>query len=155
MRKRAIVWLLLALMLAGCRAETAEEGFLFEYQGYTIAMDQEAGPILYRLGAPLDCSQTPSCVFEGMDTTYYHGSFYMTTYPSGSSERISGLWFADDTVATEEGIRIGSSREEVEAAYGAEHLQEGSCVIEKGNTLLTSLLTDDTVSSVEYALIFG
>lgn len=155
MRKRAIAWLLLALLLAGCGAEATEEGFLFEYQGYTIAMDQEAGPLLYRLGAPLDCSQTPSCAFEGMDTTYFHGSFYLTTYPAGSAEHISGLWFADDTVATEEGIRIGSSREAVEEAYGADHFQGDSCILEKGNTMLTIILTDDAVSSIEYSLIFG
>lgn len=155
MRKRVIIWLLLALLLAGCAGESIETGFLFEYEGHTIAMDQEAGPLLYRMGPPLDCSQTPSCAFEGMDTTYYHGSFYMTTYPAGSSERISGLWFADDTVQTQEGIRIGSSRADVEAAYGKEHLQENVCTIEKGNTLLTIVLTEDTVSSVEYSLIFG
>ena len=154
MKKTAIL-LLLVLLLTGCGKEGPEPGFLFRYQGHTIFMDQEAGPLLYRLGAPQGCSQAPSCAFEGMDTTYFHGSFYLTTYPAGSAEHISGLWFTDSTVSTEEGIRIGSSREEVAQAYGPEHLLEDSCVIEKGNTLLTILFTDDTVSSVEYSLIFG
>lgn len=154
MKKTAIL-LLLALLLAGCGEEALEPGFLFRYQGHTIFMDQEAGPLLYRLGAPQGCSQEPSCAFDGMDTTYFHGSFYLTTYPAGSAEHISGLWFADDTVSTEEGIRIGSSREAVVEAYGADHFRGDSCILEKGNTMLTIILTDDIVSSIEYSLIFG
>lgn len=155
MKKAIITILILAAILAGCGSEEPEQGFLFSWGDVTIAMDQEAGPVLYKLGAPQECSQTPSCAFEGMDTTYFHGSFYMTTYPAGSSEHISGLWFADDTVATREGIRIGSSREAVEEAYGADHFRGNSCILEKGNTRLTIILTDDAVSSIEYSLIFG
>lgn len=153
--RKTILLLLLALLLTGCGKEAPEPGFLFEYRGHTIRMDQEAGPLLYRLGAPQGCSQAPSCDFEGMDTTYFHGGFCLTTYPAGSAEHISGLWFTDDTVATAEGIRIGSSREAVEEAYGTDCFQNGSCVLAKGNTMLTILFTDDTVSAVEYSLIFG
>ena len=155
MKKYILLLLLAALLLAGCGREQEEaEGFLFTHNGVTIAMDQEAGPVLYRLGAPLSCSQTPSCAFQGMDTTYFHGSFYITTYPAGSAEHISGLWFADDTVATQEGIRLGSTRAEVEEAYGAQSIQEGSCILTRGNSMLTIVLEEDLVCSIEYSLVF-
>lgn len=152
MKKLTAACLLLALLLSGCGGREPERGFLFPYAGVTIAMDQEAGPVLYRLGAPLDCSQSPSPTQPGMDTVYHHEGFGAGTYPCGSAEHFCRLWFTDGSVTTAEGIGLGSSREAVALAYGCG--AEGDILIlEKGNTRLAIGFTSDRVTSVEYALI--
>lgn len=151
--KRILYFLLTALLLAGCQAP-AEPGYLFEYRGSTIAMDQEAGPVLYRLGAPSECTLAPGTDFDGLATTYSHDGFCITTYPSGSAEHISGLTFSDSGPATAEGIRIGSTLAQVEQAYGAENCTDTLCVTEKGRTRLTLTLEEGVVTAVEYSLIF-
>lgn len=150
-----ILALCLALSLAGCgtaeepaAAETQTDGFSFLYKDTEIPMNAPAESILTALGNPKTCTEAPSCAFDGMDKTYFYGSFYLTTYPAEDGDRIQGLWFADDTVVTPAGITIGSGRVEVEAAYGT--FEGDSCVLEKGTSRLTILLTGDTVTGIRY-----
>ena len=67
---------------------------------------------------------------------------------------IYNLWFADDGVATDEGIRIGSSQSQVEDTYGKECFNgTNSFVMTKGQSRLVILIEDDTVSSIRYEVI--
>ena len=150
--KTWIAWILTVLLLTGCGKEQDVQELCFLYNGISISMGMEAGPVLYRLGEPVSCTLTPSCAFEGMDAVYYHGSFYIATYPRGDREYIQRLWFADDTVATREGIHIGSSRQEVELTYADGVWQEDSCTVSREASALIITVTEGTVSSVEYAL---
>ena len=55
------------------------------------------------------------------------------------------------TVTTAEGIRIGSTRSEVEEAYGDDCFNgTNTCELTKGNSKLTILVTDGLVSAVRY-----
>lgn len=147
-----ILVLCLALCLVGCGAEeaapAAEDNFTFLYKNTEITIHALAEPVITALGEPKTYTEAPSCAFEGLDKTYFYGSFYLTTYPAEDGDRIQGLWFADDTVTTPENITIGSSRTEVEAAYGA--FEGDACVLDKQTSRLTILLTGDTVSGVRY-----
>ena len=56
----------------------------------------------------------------------------------------------DDTVSTDEGISIGSTKDEVTEAYGdASEESASKLVYEKGDTELVIGLSGDSVSSVE------
>jgi len=154
---RIILFVLISLvvMLSGCAEKNQEPDWQFSYRGVPIAMHAEAGPILYRLGAPVSSTETPSENFEGMDVTYCHGSFWLSTYPVGDVPYVSGLWFADDSVSTDEGIRLGSSREEVEWVYGADSfVAEDTCVLPRGQSQLTILLKEDIVTGIYYEARF-
>lgn len=147
--------LCLALFLTGCAAEETipttsveKDALTFYYNGTGIPMHTPAEPILTALGNPKTYTEAPSCAFEGLDKTYFYGSFYLTTYPGEDGDRIQGLWFADDTVATADGITIGSTRAQVEQAYGA--FEGDSFVLETDTARLTILLTRDTVTGVRY-----
>jgi len=114
-------------------------------------MHDEAAPILEALGKPLQYTEVPSCAFDGVEKNYYYGSFYVTTRPEAGNEYIQCLWFTDDSVATGEGIRIGDSREAVEAAYGTDCKRgENEYVIQKEKAKLVILLTNDLVTHVQY-----
>ena len=158
--KRISLFLLAAIMLfglAGCGStdiDPQEENFSFTYNGVKITLGAEAAPIIDALGEPRSYTEEPSCAFEGMDKTYYYGSFYLSTYPLNGKDFVYSFWFGDDSVATDEGIRIGSSQSQVEDTYGKECFNgTNSFVMTKGQSRLVILIEDDTVSCIRYEVI--
>lgn len=128
--------------------------FSFTYQGVEIKLSDPAAPIIDKLGEPKKYTESASCAFEGLDKSYYYGSFYLETYPQGEEDFVYGWWFADDTVTTPEGIYIGSSKADVDAAYGAENFNGTNAYdIKDGNGKLTIILDKDVVTSIQYNLI--
>ena len=151
MKRWVLLLLCLALLCAGCGKETNREDFRFTYREAEIGINAEAGPVPYRLGEPVQCTQSPSCAFEGMDTTYYHGGIYLTTATVEGTERIIRAWFADDTVCTGEGLKIGDSRERAQELYGPEGFREdGIWEAVRGNTRLVITFAEDTVDGIIY-----
>ena len=148
---------IMLLSLVGCGStdiDPQEENFSFTYNGTKITLGAEAAPIIDALGEPRSYTEEPSCAFEGMDKTYYYGSFYISTYSLDGKDHIYNLWFADDGVATDEGIRIGSSQSQVEDTYGKECFNgTNSFVMTKGQSRLVILIEDDTVSCIRYEVI--
>ena len=158
--KRISLFLLGAIMLlslAGCGStdiDPQEENFAFTYNGTKITLGTEAAPVIDALGEPRSYTEEPSCAFDGMDKTYYYGSFYLSTYPLDGKDYVYNLWFADDGVATDEGIRIGSSQSQVEDTYGKDCFDgTNSFVLTKGQSRLVILVEEGTVSSVRYEVI--
>lgn len=131
-----------------------ETGFVFHYNGTEIALHASAEPIVEALGEPKKYTESASCAFKGLDKTYFYGSFYMDTYPVDGKDYVYGWWFADDSVATEEGIYIGSSQTDVEAAYGADTFNgTNAYIITRDGGTLTVIVEDGVVSSIQYAII--
>ena len=158
--KRVSLFLLAAvtlLSLVGCGStdiDPQEENFSFTYNGTKITLGAEAVPIIDALGEPRSYTEEPSCAFEGMDKTYYYGSFYLSTYPMEGKDYVYNLWFADDGVATDEGIRIGSTQSQVEDAYGKDCFNGTNIfVMPKGQSKLVILIEDGKVSSIRYEVI--
>lgn len=158
--KRISLFLLVAVMLislAGCASadpDPMEENFSFTYNGIQITLGAEAEPIIDALGEPRSYTEEPSCAFDGVDKTFYYGSFYISTYPLNGKDFIYSFWFADDSVATEDGIRIGSSQAQVEAICGANCFNGTNVYTQVLNgSKLTILLENSTVNSIQYELI--
>lgn len=166
--KKLIAILLAAAMLlcfAGCQPaqtenpgnqtkEPVQDSYSFVYNGTTIALHAPAEAIVAALGEPKKYSESTSCAFEGLDKSYGYGSFYLETYPLGDKDYVYGWYFVDDMVENAEGICIGSTKADVEAAYGAENYN-GTNAFEmtKGSGKLTVILENDVVTSVQYVII--
>lgn len=158
--------LCLALSLAACGggSETGgnasgntitipEDTFTFEYKGTKIQFHAEAAPIIAALGEPVKYTESASCAFQGLDKSYYYGSFYLETYPVEDKDYVYGWWFADDSVSTEEGIYIGASQADVEKAYGTDGYNGSNAyTIKRDSGSLTIILKDGVVSSIQYAI---
>lgn len=150
--------LMLVLSMAACGEETPEQpetkdNYVFTYFGTEIMIDVEATDIVADLGTPKNYTEETSCAFEGLDKTYFYGSFYLSTYPMGDKDFVYSVWFADDSVATAEGIRIGSTKAQVESAYGTAGFNGSNAfVMTKGDSTLTIILKDGEVSDVIYEL---
>jgi len=132
----------------------SEGGFVFTYNGTDIAMNVPAADILSALGEPKSQTEEPSCAFDGMDKTFYFGSFYLATYPMTDGDYVYSVWLVDDSVATAEGIYIGSPEADVEKAYGAENYNGSNAyIVTKGDSKLTVLIEGGVVSSIQYDAI--
>jgi len=130
------------------------EAFVFTYKGVQIKLHANMAPILAALGEPKSYTEQASCAFEGLDKTYYYGGFYIDTYPIGDQDYVYDFWFADDSVATAEGIFIGATKAQVEAAYGADKFNGSNAYnITEGDGMLTIILTDGVVSSIQYTVV--
>lgn len=155
-----ILAMLMLLTFAGCggngddTSSPKEAGYTFTANGVKIAMSDEASAIISALGDPISYTEETSCAFEGLDKTYYYGGFYLTTYPENDKDYVFSVWFQDDSVETEEGLYIGSSKADVERIYGAEGVSgDNSYVYTKGSSKLTVILTNDVVSSIQYEAV--
>ena len=142
--------------MTGCGAtdiDPQEKNFSFTYNGTGITLGAEAAPIIDALGEPRSYTEEPSCAFDGMDRTYYYGSFYLSTYSMDGKEFVYSFWFADDSVATEEGVRIGNTQADVEFAYGTDCFNGTNTYTQSaGNSKLTIILTDGFVTSIQYEI---
>jgi hypothetical protein len=165
-----LVITMLAALMTGCKknekaADTkdtasatdetgAKEGFSFEYNKTAIPMNVDAAPIVKSLGEPMDYFEAASCAFQGLDKQYYYNGFELGTYPKGNQDFVSYINFQDDTVSTDQGIALGSTLDELLASYGKDYTQEGtSYVYKKGETKLTFIVEEDTVTQITYGAI--
>ncbi len=167
----AALLMLMILCLAACgseaqkKAETAakpaapqetapeDANWYFVKDDVRIEIGEKAEPILKALGDPRSTYEAPSCALDGMDVVYTYPGFEVLTYVMDDGEaKISGVVLRDDTVETAEGICIGSSKADVQAAYG--NIEEGAANLRvtKGNCELLVILTDDAVSSIQYLM---
>lgn len=156
-RIRLTVLLFAMFLLAGCHASDSmprREDLTFTYNGIRIAVNSNAEPILEALGEPRSYTEEASCAFDGLDKTYDYGSFYLSTYPLNGRDYVYTIWFADDTAATDEGIRIGTHQSQVEEAYGKDSFNgTNRYVLTSGQSRLIVLVEDGFVSGIRYEAI--
>lgn len=169
-----IISLLFALLLGGCGQPAAStpaattkgttsaaspgtpvaSGYTFSEKGVAIQMNAPAAAMIGKLGEPQNYFEAESCAFQGLDKTYTYSSFEITTYPIDKVDYINSVALLDDNVATAEGVRIGASAADVEAAYGKDFKDvNGSRVYTNGKSTLTFILENDVVTSIEYTAI--
>lgn len=144
------------LGMSGCAPSEGAQNpeYAFSYQNIQIQIHQEAASVIAALGEPEAYTEEPSCAFEGLDKNYDYGSFCLSTYPDGETDYVYRVWLVGEDVSTEEGIHIGSSRSQVEAAYGAEGRTDSGDYRLTGETMeLLILLEEDVVTSIQYVAI--
>lgn len=131
----------------------SDNAFSMTYNGTEIKLHAPAAPIIEALGEPKKYTESASCAFDGLDKTYYYGSFYLDTYPQDEEDFVYGWWFADDSLTTAEGIYIGATQAEVEAAYGADAFNGANAyIVKQSDGMLTVILQDGVVSSIQYII---
>ena len=151
--------LTMALTLTACGDDTANatptpparDMFTFVYKDCALPMNAEFPPLLEVIGEPDTYFEAASCAFDGLDKIYTYGGIELTTYPDGDKDYISSIRLLDNTASTPEGITIGSTKEEVVAAYGDGYTDAGELYTwESENAILSILFENDKAISVEY-----
>jgi hypothetical protein len=170
MKKYILVVLAVMLLVftAGCtNAEAkAEAGFteadLFlniNGQQYRCGINIEE--IIAVFGDDFEYSEAISCLYEGLDKSFIYDIAQFYTYPARDGDYVNEIYTDSPEVTTSRGIRVGSTRDDVIAAYGdpAEDtgtllIYELSVVIDGHQSASLSFLLggDDTVSALWLAI---
>ncbi len=128
----------------------------FAVNGVTVALDAEASPIIAALGTPIASAETNSCFGDGKDKVYEYTSFKVQTYSSKGTDYILSVEIhndADETVATPEGVRVGSSADDVISKLGEPSSQNDGQIVylnATAKTKLQILLRDGAVTNIQY-----
>ena len=129
-------------------------GYTFTSGSTKIEMGSDASKVVEELGDPKDYFESESCAFEGLDKVYTYPGFKLNTYPDGDKDYVLSVVFMDDTVETEEGISIGSTKDDVTGAYGDPAKESATeLTYEKGDTTMKFGLDGDKVVTVEIAAV--
>lgn len=160
--KKCIIALVLALGLVGCSSSSSSDsdsndsstsGYVFEVNGTTIQLGEEADTVLEALGDPSDTFEAKSCAFDGYDITYYYSGFELqTSKPEGEDETVALIDLKDDTVETVEGIAIGSTYDDMVAAYGEGSESGTQYVYTSGDTQITFIIEENEIISITYSI---
>lgn len=160
MKKLICILLTVLALLAtvACEKEppVTESFSAFTVNGVTVALDAEASSIIAALGTPIASAETNSCFGDGKDKVYEYTSFKVQTYSSKGTDYILSVEIyndADETVATPEGVRVGSSAEDVIAKLGEPSSQNDGQIVylnASAKTKLQILLRDGAVTNIQY-----
>lgn len=157
MKRICILLLALLMLIMAVSCEDEPEGTAFaplSVRGVEIALDAEATPIVAALGEPRAFAETNSCFGDGKDKVYEYPSFKVTTYSMSGKDYILAVEIFDDvdaTLATPEGIRVGSSRDDVLKIYGeSDDASDTKLVYTNGGVKLRFLFGGGVVTSIKY-----
>lgn len=138
----------------GSGASAGGSGYTFTSGSAKIEMNADASAVVEELGEANDYFESESCAFEGLDKVYSYPGFQLKTYPVDDKDYVLSVVFMDDTVSTDEGISIGSTKDEVKEAYGEPSSESSTeMVYEKGDTELKVGLDGDSVATLEIAAV--
>lgn len=134
-------------------ANTVKTEYTLLYNGTEIKLDVDAAPVLKALGAYAKCFEQQSCAYQGMDKVYTYPGIELGTYPVDRKEHVSSIYFIDKSVETTEGIKLGSTYNEMVKAYGHEYQEEfGVYRYILGNTEIIFYTTNKVIDAIEYQI---
>lgn len=127
------------------------ENFAFNYNGYNFIVDTAIDES--KLPEDYDIAMEASCAGVGLAQIYKTRSFDIELRLD-SKDIITRIFLRDDLVSTAEGIRIGSTMDEVRQVYGEPDLDTGlSLQYYKGSSKLQFDFKED--GTVEFIQYFG
>ncbi len=131
-----------------------ERGYEFVYGETRIVLAEDASAALSALGEADSVFEQDSCAYQGKDRVYSYSDFELSTYPSGKEERIASVYFLNDKVQTEEGIKIGSAYDDMVKAYGRNYTEENEVYryVRQG-TELSFYMKNGKIDAVEYLAV--
>ena len=98
--------------------------------GHTIKLASDEAALSV-LGEPDNVDMADSCLFDGYDKTYHYSFGEIFTFPSASAgvNIIDEIYIMGSGCTLKGGVDIGSTRAEVEAAYGKAYYEDGADMI--------------------------
>lgn len=151
--KKLFLAVLVIGLLMGCSGSTEQtkDEYIFDIEGQTIIIGENVQDTLSKLGEAMQQYKSPSCAFDGEDNVYDYEKFQITTYVSNNTEVFTGVYILDESIQTNEGIHIGSTRQEMIDAYGEDYTENyGAYTYNKGKTDLSFILVDDEITAISY-----
>ena len=134
---------------------TTPVGYTFTYNDYQFGVGMAVEAVLEKLGEPVQKIESESCAFGGKDTIYYYSGIQISTNNEEGYEKIYSIYLEDDLTATEKGVSVGNTADQVKAAYGEPDASSSeTCLIySKAGMYLKFILKDNKVSSITYTTL--
>lgn len=149
-----IICVLMLLLPAGCGVQEgiAPAGsYELDYRGITISIDGDMRPVQEALGMPDGYFEADSSTIGSVNKMYSYGSLWIDTYPSENGELIASITLMNESLATNEGISVGQTLEDLEAAYGPDYTtQDTMLVYDRNGMKLCFNMEGDTIVSIRY-----
>ena len=166
----AILMLTMALSLTACGSDTktdpttapteeqpsgdaiAVADTTFVYNNISVALDGSIDEAIAALGEPLDVKSELSCHGEGDDKTYTYDGFVVKSYPKDGVDRVLEVLISAVGIPTSKGIEIGSSLDDVIAAYGTNYNTIAKFYVYNAGSgkTLRFYIEDNTVAQIDY-----
>ena len=121
------------LIFAGC-GQQSQAGFsktdlLLNISGTPYHVGVNIQTALDTMGDGYEYAEGKTCAYDSVDKTYTYDNATFYTNPLSQGDIISEIYTESQAVSTSRGIAIGSSKEEVVAAYGAATQDDGNLLI--------------------------
>ncbi len=122
--------MLVAVFVSGCGKQNESNEpenmeVAYEINGALIIPGSNFSEAYARLGEPVKYTEGASCYFDGMDKVYTYDGFEVRTYPGTGGDYVQDLCISSDGYATDRGITVGSSVQDVLKAYGEDYKLNG------------------------------
>lgn len=103
--------------------KVSEEDFAVKINDVKITFGEDINDYLDELGEADSYTEARSCLYDGYDKVYEYGGITLYTYPSGKKDIVYIAEYNGEE-STLSGIRIGSTKKEVLAAYGEDYAED-------------------------------
>ncbi|MBE6653299.1 MAG: hypothetical protein E7610_07800 [Ruminococcaceae bacterium] len=145
--------LTLALCLIAC-SSGGKDGYYFQTNsGVKIVIGDTDEVVTAQLGTPISETSSASCGgFEGKDYVYTYKGFRVSTTPAKNGQIVCKIELTDDSVKTPEGVYIGMSRTDAEAAMKGKTGESvgGNLVYTADGVKLQIVFRDNSVAGILY-----
>ena len=139
--------------------EAAQIDFDYNLNGTKIVVGEEADPVIEKLGEADSTFEAPSCAFTGVSYFYSYGGVQVVTYPDEHDQSLNRIYEVDlnnDTAATNEGIAVGDTYEDMVAKYGKPAQETPAyAMCETDGKAVRFFLTGNTISQIVYTIVLN
>ena len=152
--------------MAGCGGSTENEKatttaattnaaskYYFEANGAKVNIGDNGEAAIAALGEANSTFTATSCAFEGEDHMYMYDAFQLTLSTVNGEEVVTAISVTNDMISTPEGVKIGSTNDDVTEAMGVESKEDGNYQFTDGHTAHAIVVKDDAVISITYSYV--
>lgn len=127
-----------------------ESDFAAEICGTVVRLDEEINPLMNELGEPDSFVETVRNPQIGSDKTYTYKGIEISTYPKNGKDIVNNITYYGEE-KTLSGIGIGSTRADIEAAYGIDYMIDPDYIIYTygENAILSFHMNDEECKCIE------
>ena len=137
----------------GDKVDASKASFYVTVGSVKVELGADADAVISALGTPKSSEPQGTCGGQGTLTKYVYTSVEIYVLSSGSSNTIDQISLLDDTVATPEGIKMGSTESDVKSKLGTPtKTSSASYTYTTGSKNLTLNFRDGSGVGVDYMI---
>lgn len=169
MKKLLIAFMAVLILTTGCsKPESKEEKETTKQQ--EVGKKEVKGSLTYEgaditpgksfneksIASTPEKSELPSCALEGMDHVYRYESVEITANVNKGKEIIYSVYFINENASTNEGVKIGDSKEKMINTYGDGYTNDESLytyVSDNGKVNINFQIENNIITGIDFTQV--